>query len=100
MAQSSRRIVRDDAICGGNPTIEGRRLTVSRIYALVEGRNLPPEEVAQKFDLDVRDVEAALEYYEANPDVIEEIEQRQEALQRRAEEAGMKDIDEYRPTDE
>lgn len=100
MSQRSTRIVRDTDVCGGKPTIEGRRITVSRIHALVEERDLPPEEAAQKFDLDVRDIEAALEYYDANPDVIEEVDARRTSIERRAEKEGMKDIDDYRPTDE
>lgn len=99
MSQQPRRIVRDDDVMGGEPVVRGRRIGVRRIHTLVEDRSLPPEEVAQKFDVDVEDVTAALEYYEDNPDVIDAIEARQKRLERRAEAAGMADIEDYAPGD-
>lgn len=99
MAQRSHRIVRDDDVLGGEPRVRGRRVGVRRIHALVDGRDLPPAEIAQKFDLSVEDVEAALEYYENNPELVAELEARQRERERRAAAAGMTDVSEYRPDD-
>jgi uncharacterized protein (DUF433 family) len=100
MSQQSSRIVHDDDIRAGKPTIEGTRITVRRVQALVEDRNLPPEEVAVKFDLDVEDVQAAIDYYEANPDEMEELERQAEANRRQAIDAGANILDDFRPDDE
>lgn len=63
MAQQAARIVRDDDVLGGEPRIEGRRVTFRRIRDLVEERGLPAAEVADMHDLDVADVYAALTYF-------------------------------------
>lgn len=44
------------------PHIEGRRLTVRRIGALVEKRGLNPETITDRFDLTLEAVHAALAY--------------------------------------
>lgn len=68
MAQRAARIVRDEGVLGGEPRIEGRRVTVLRLQELVEERGLPATEVAEMHDLDVADVYAALTYYHEHPD--------------------------------
>lgn len=95
MSQQAARIVRDDDVMGGEPVIEGRRISVLRIHALVYERNLPVEEVASMHGLDVADVRAALDYYDENPDVIEEVEAWREEMEERSKQADAQTIDEF-----
>jgi uncharacterized protein (DUF433 family) len=95
MSQQAARIVRDDDVMGGEPVIEGTRISVLRIQALVHDRDLPVEEAASMHGLDLEDVRAALRYYEENPEVIAEVRERREKLEERSMEAGAVTIDEY-----
>lgn len=97
MARSeTTRIVRDEDVMGGEPIIEGTRITVLRVHALVTERELPPEEVAAMHDLDKADVEAALRYYEDNPEIIAEVSEWRAAMEEEAREAGAKSVAEIR----
>lgn len=66
MAQRSAEIVVDDAV-GGEPRLEGRRITVLQIHDLVEELGLEPRTVADRYDLDVAAVYRALAYYHEHP---------------------------------
>lgn len=94
MSQTATRIVRNPEVMGGEPVIEGTRVTVLRIHALVHERELPPAEVASMHDLDVEAVQTALNYYEANPDVVEEVEAWREKVKRRSLEGDATTLDE------
>ncbi|WP_254838815.1 DUF433 domain-containing protein [Natronomonas marina] len=74
------------------PHIEGRRVTVRRIQGLVEEAGKPAEEVAERFDLDIASVYAALQYYHTHPDEMEAAERRRRERERRAREAGAKSV--------
>jgi uncharacterized protein (DUF433 family) len=56
------------------PHIEGRRLTVRRIGALVEKRGLTPETIADRFDLTVAEVRNALAFCYEHAELIEDLE--------------------------
>lgn len=56
------------------PHIRGRRISVRQIYALVEGTDVDPESVADRYDLDVADVYHALAYYHDHPREMSRIE--------------------------
>lgn len=94
MAQRAARIVRDDDVMGGEPRIEGRRITVLRIRDLVEERGLPAAEVAAMHDLDVADVYAALTYFHEHPDEMEAVQERRRELESEAREGGAKTVGE------
>jgi len=66
------RIVTDDSF-GGEPRIDGRRITVLDVYDGVRDGNgdRTPEEFAETFRLSVADVYAALAYYHAHPEEME-----------------------------
>ena len=66
------------------PHVEGRRLTVRYLRAQVEERGLRPEEVAERFDLDLGDVYAALTYYHRNPEGMRRVDERRERLSEQA----------------
>ena len=73
MAQATRGIVRE---VHDEPHLEGRRLTVRYLRAQVEERGLSPQEVADKYDLDLADVYRALTYYYDNPEEMRTVERR------------------------
>ena len=62
------------------PHIEGSRITVRYIHARVEERGLRPETVADRHNLDLADVYAALAYYHNNPEEMREVEERRKRL--------------------
>ena len=66
------------------PHIEGSRITVRYVYSQVEERGLRPESVADRYDLDLADVYAALTYYHRNPEVMGRVEKRRERLSEKA----------------
>ena len=61
------RIVSSEDTLGGKPRIEGTRVRVVDIVGFYEKRELSPLEIAEKFDVNERDVYAALVYYYENP---------------------------------
>jgi uncharacterized protein (DUF433 family) len=63
-ASSAERITTD---LMQEPHISGRRISVLHVYDWVEGRGLDPQTVADRFDLDIAEVYAALTYYHDNP---------------------------------
>ena len=96
MAQRAARIVRDDDVMGGEPRIEGRRVTVLRIRDLVEERGLQAAEVAEMHDLDVADVYAALTYFYEHAEEMEAVRQRRRELEAEALASGAMTVDELR----
>ena len=68
MVQRAARIVRDEDNLGGEPRIEGRRLTGLRLQKPVDERGLPPAEVVHPGDLGVADVCSALTCDHEYPD--------------------------------
>lgn len=82
MSQQTSRIVRE---VHDEPHIEGSRITVHFIKERVEGRNLKPETVAERHDLDIADVYRALAYYHDHPEEMREVERERERLHEQAE---------------
>lgn len=74
--QESSRIVSTPDVLGGDPRIEGRRISVYFIHEQVEGRGLRPQTVADRHDLDIADIYHALAYYHEHPNEMAEIERR------------------------
>lgn len=59
--QEARQIVQEDAICGGNPTLDGTGIRVSDVVVQVEYQGNTPEEIVSSFPtLSVQDVYAVL----------------------------------------
>jgi uncharacterized protein (DUF433 family) len=76
--RESRRVVHD---LMDEPHIAGRRVSVRQVYALVEERDVDPETVADRYDLDVADVYHALAYYHDHPREMSGVEaERDEAF--------------------
>lgn len=51
---------------GGQPRIEGRRISVLQIVEWVHEEGMEPETVAAEFDLDMAEIHHALAYYYEN----------------------------------
>jgi uncharacterized protein (DUF433 family) len=62
------------------PHIEGRRIPVLTVVERVEGRGLEPQTVADRHDLDISEVYAALLYYHDNPRQFEELRRERAGL--------------------
>ena len=85
LAQTSRRIVTE---VHDEPHLEGRRVTVRRLQALVEGAGKSAAEVADQFDLEVADVYAALQYFHTHPDEMAAAERKQREREADARQSG------------
>jgi uncharacterized protein (DUF433 family) len=52
--------------------IKGRNMTVWNLVAQIVVRDVPPEDIARRFDLPLQAVQEALDYYYANKAWIDE----------------------------
>lgn len=72
MAERDTRRIAHDLM--GEPHIADHRVSVRQVYALVEERDIDPEAVADRYDLDVADVYHALAYYHDHPREMSDVE--------------------------
>lgn len=85
MAQRSAKIVSDEAM-GGEPRIDGRRITVLQVRDLVEESGLEPATVADRYDLDVAAVYRALTYFHEHPSEMAQVrEDREDTIEQHRE---------------
>jgi uncharacterized protein (DUF433 family) len=77
MSQHETRVVQDLL---AEPHIEGRRIPVLTIVERVEGRGLTPQTVADRHNLDISEVYAALLYYHDHPREFEELRRERQAI--------------------
>lgn len=70
------------------PHLEGHRVSVRRIHALVEERDLDPQTVADRLDVDIADVYRSLAYYHDNPGEMHDVERRRKRRVEAARENG------------
>lgn len=75
-------IVETDGVMGGQPRLEGHRISVLQIAVWIIDEGMAPEDVSTEFDLDLADVYRALAYYYDN---IEEMNEWRERRNRRVE---------------
>ena len=66
------RIEQTEGICGGKPRISGHRITVQDIVAWHERGGWSVDEIASEYDLSLADVYAALAYYFAHRERIDQ----------------------------
>lgn len=79
MATQQYRIVSaEDSEIHGEPHIEGSRVTVRDVHVRVEKRELAPERVAERYNLDIADIYEALAYFHNNPEEMRQVEKRHE----------------------
>lgn len=76
-------IVETEGVMGGQPRIEGRRISVLQIaeWVLVDG--MEAEIVSSEFDLPLADIYRALAYYYDHVDRMRELRQRRYERERR-----------------
>lgn len=81
-------IVETEGVMGGQPRINGRRISVLQISEWVRTEGMTPETVSSEFDLPLADIYRALAYYYDNVDRMRELrEQRYERIERSKETA-------------
>ncbi len=66
------RIVKDKAVCGGSPRIEGTRIRVMDVVEKYEFLGYSPEKIAEAFNVSLAQVFSALSYYHEHPEEIHE----------------------------
>jgi len=82
MEQEAERIIRDEDVLGGEPSVAGTRLGVVFIMERVKDGGLEPRVVAGRYDIDIADVYHALAYYHDDPGETREIKkERQETVE-------------------
>lgn len=74
---------------GGEPRLEGRRITVIQVADLVLEGDYSPERVADQFDLSLGEVYSALAYYFEHPDEIRRVRERHRELEAELKEASL-----------
>lgn len=74
-------IVRTEGILGGDPRIEGTRISVLQVYELVAQGEHPPVDVAGQLDISLGDVYSALAYYHEHPDEMRSVRAAHEAAE-------------------
>lgn len=65
------RIVSTPEICGGQPRIEGHRITVKDIVKWFEVLQMSADAIADEYDLNLYDIYLALAYYHANQEELQ-----------------------------
>jgi len=66
------RIEQTDGICGGKPRIAGHRITVQDIVVWHERMGRSVDEITSAYDLSLADIYAALAYYFAHRERIDQ----------------------------
>lgn len=75
------RIVKTPDVLHGKPRIKGTRVGVFQIGTLVREREWSVEDATGQFDLDVSQIQAAVEYYDEHPELMETLRAQEEARQ-------------------
>lgn len=78
-------IVKTEDTLGGEPRLEGRRVTVMQVAELVIEAGESPEYVADQLELGLDEVHEALAYYYRHPDEMDEIRERHRRLEEQLE---------------
>ena len=66
------RIIRTPDVCGGKPRIAGHRITVQNIAIWHDRLGWSADEIASEYDLELADIYAALAYYFAHREEIDQ----------------------------
>ena len=75
-------IVRTDDVLGGEPRLDGRRISVIQVADLVLD-GCSPATVADQLDLTLAEVHEAMAYYYGHPEAIEAIRRADDDLEER-----------------
>ncbi|WP_424014982.1 DUF433 domain-containing protein [Halorubrum xinjiangense] len=66
-------VVSTPNVLGGKPRVEGTRVGVHQVGSLVREHDWSTAAVAEEFGLTADEIDAAIEYYESNPDEMEAV---------------------------
>lgn len=66
-----KRIVATPEICGGQPRIEGHRISVKDVVKWFEILGMKADEIANEYELNLADIYLALAYYHANQETLQ-----------------------------
>ena len=83
-------ITRDEDVLGGEPRIEGTRVGVRHVAAMVVDGGRSPAYVADQLDIGLSSVYEALAYYYDNVDEIRTIRADNDAVRERARDESLK----------
>lgn len=73
-------IVHTEDVLGGKPRVEGHRISVRQVAVMVREGDYSPDDVAEQLGLTLAEVYTALAYYYDNPEEMQAIEERREAI--------------------
>ncbi|MFC6976010.1 DUF433 domain-containing protein [Halomicroarcula sp. GCM10025709] len=76
---STVQIVKTPDVLHGKPRLEGTRIGVLQVGELVREVGWSIDETADQMDLDIAQVEAATEYYDDHPELMETLRAQKEA---------------------
>ena len=79
-------IVRTEDTLGGEPRLEGRRISVMQISEMYIDGGMSPENVADQLGIGLDEVHEALAYYYKHPGEMDEIRERHHELEKELEE--------------
>lgn len=79
-------VVKTDGTLGGEPRLEGRRVSVMQVAEMVIDAGQTPEYVADQLDLGLDEVHEALAYYYRNPEEMSEIREKHRELEQEIQE--------------
>lgn len=74
-------IVRTEGVLGGEPRLEGRRISVVQIVDMVHDAGHSEAYVADQFDVTLAEVRAALAYHDEHPVEMDRVRARHEELE-------------------
>jgi uncharacterized protein (DUF433 family) len=83
-------IVSTDDVMGGEPRLEGRRVSVRQIVELGIDSGMAPSEIADQLAIPVGDVHLALAYYYQNTEKIARVRDRHRKQMEEAREQSLK----------
>ena len=72
-------VVSTPDVLNGTPRIEGTRISVQRVGALVREHGWSRGAITDEFDLTVDEISAALGYYDAHPEEMDRIATQRDA---------------------
>jgi uncharacterized protein (DUF433 family) len=76
------RIVKTPDVLHGKPRVEGTRIGIFQIGELVRRQDWTIDDVTREFDLDAEQTQAALDYYDEHPELVETLRAQHEARTR------------------
>lgn len=82
-------IVKTATVMGGEPRLDGRRISVRQIVELVVAGGNAPADVADQLDVSLSEVHLALAYHYANPEEIAAVRETHDERMREAREQAL-----------